>query len=124
MHYSESYSIITLSDFDRQNARQNLYGVATLLYQSGAMLSILDNTKSEEKREKMTGTEIKMKLVQETLSTAWLRRRLEEAGEPVPHTVLCNILRESRTGPQPDRVLAKSEEILNDYIAIIGCDTQ
>lgn len=113
-----------MSDFDRQNARQNLYGVATLLYQSGAILSRIDNIKIKGKGEKMTGTEIKMKLVQETLSTAWLRRRLEEAGEPVPHTVLCNILRGSRTGPQPDRVLAKSEEILNDYIAKIGGDTQ
>ena len=72
----------------------------------------------------MTGTEIKMKLVELVLSTAWLRRRLEDAGEPVPHTVLSNILRGSRTGPQPDRVLAKSEEILNDYIAKIGGDTQ
>jgi len=42
----------------------------------------------------------------------------------VPHTVLCNILRGSRTGPQPDRVLAKSEQILNDYISKIGGDTQ
>ena len=113
-----------MSDFDRQNARQNFYGVATLLYQSGAMLSILDNTKSEEKGEKMTGTEIKMKLIALTLSTAWLRRRLEDAGEPVPHTVLCNILRGSRTGPQPDRVLAKSEQILNDYVSKIGGDAQ
>ena len=80
--------------------------------------------KNEEKGEKMTGTEIKMKLVEQTLSTAWLRRRLEDAGEPVPHTVLCNILRGSRTGPQPDRVLAKSEQILNDYISKIGGDTQ
>ena len=86
-----------MSDFDRQNARQNLYGVATLLYQSGAIMSRIDNAKSEEKGEKMTGTEIKMKLVELVLSTAWLRRRLEEAGEPVPHTVLCNILRGSRT---------------------------
>ena len=76
------------------------------------------------KGEKMTGTEIKMKLVEQTLSTAWLRRRLEDAGEPVPHTVLCNILRGSRTGPQPDRVLAKSEQILNDYVSKIGGDTQ
>ena len=113
-----------MSDFDRQNARQNLYGVATLLYQSGAILSRIDNIKIKGKGEKMTGTEIKMKLVQETLSTAWLRRRLEEAGEPVPHTVLCNILRGSRTGPQPDRVLAKSEQILNDYISKIGGDAQ
>lgn len=60
----------------------------------------------------MTGTEIKMKLVEQTLSTAWLRRRLEDAGEPVPHTVLCNILRGSRTGPQPDRVLAKVKRSL------------
>lgn len=113
-----------MSDFDRQNARQNLYGVATLLYPSGAILSRIDNIKIKGKGEKMTGTEIKMKLVQETLSTAWLRRRLEEAGEPVPHTVLCNILRGSRTGPQPDRVLAKSEQILNDYISKIGGDAQ
>ena len=71
----------------------------------------------------MTGTEIKIKLIALTLSTAW-RRRLEDAGEPVPHTVLCNILRGSRTGPQPDRVLAKSEQILNDYISKIGGDAQ
>ena len=88
------------------------------------MLSILNKTKSEEKGEKMTGTEIKIKLIALTLSTAWLRRRLEDAGEPVPHTVLCNILRGSRTGPQPDRVLAKSEQILNDYISKIGGDAQ
>ena len=87
-------------------------------------MSRIDNAKSEEKGEKMTGTEIKMKLVELVLSTAWLRRRLEETGEPVPHTVLCNILRGSRTGPQPDRVLAKSEQILNDYISKIGGDTQ
>lgn len=72
----------------------------------------------------MTGTEIKMKLVEQTLTTAWLRRRLEEEGEVVTHPVLCNILRGSRTGPQPDRVIEKSQKIIEDYITKLGGDTQ
>ena len=48
----ESYSIMIMSDFDRQNARQNLYGVATLLYQSGAIMSRIDNAKNNWKGRK------------------------------------------------------------------------
>ncbi len=61
------------------------------------------------------GQQIRAKLVELYLSSAWLLNQLEKAGVRIQGSVLSNILSGARRGPQADRVLAESKQILDNY---------
>ena len=61
------------------------------------------------------GQKIRAKLVELYLSSAWLLNQLERAGVSIQGSVLSNILSGTRKGPQADRVLAESKQILENY---------
>lgn len=61
------------------------------------------------------GQQIRAKLVELYLSSAWLLNQLEKAGVSIQGSVLSNILSGTRKGPQADRVLAASKQVLDSY---------
>ena len=61
------------------------------------------------------GQQIRAKLVELYLSSAWLIDQLEKAGVSIQGAVLSNILSGARRGPQADLVLKASKRILDNY---------
>lgn len=66
------------------------------------------------------GVQIKIRLLENRLTQAWLIYQLERLGISLDKSVLCDILSGRRKGKKADEVIENAESILNQYEAVYG----
>ena len=66
------------------------------------------------------GFRIKIRLLENRLTQAWLIYQLEQLGISLDKSALCDILSGRRKGKKADEVIENAELILNRYEAVYG----
>ena len=66
------------------------------------------------------GISIKIRLLENRLTQAWLIYHLERLGISLDKSSLCDILSGRRKGKKADEVIANAESILNQYETVYG----